>query len=83
VKPRRKILERLSTLFEVPLEELTPRNEVASAMENPLLAKDPELNELILKVSQLGDEHRDALRVVLQSMLTCVRLEELVRRGAA
>lgn len=86
VRPRRKILEQLSVLFGVPHDEFIPRNEVPEvpSFNQPRLEQqDPELAEMIQKLSLLGEEHRRALRIVLRSMLTCEKLEQLVTRGAA
>jgi len=85
VRPRKKILEQMSLLFGVPKEDLIPRNEVDEPQSSTALlqAQDPELADMIVKLSLLGEEHRGALKVVLRSMLTCEKLEQLVSRGAA
>ncbi len=73
IEPRRKVLLLLAEVFGVTIDDLMPAKPVF-----PVSQCDPELSELMIKVSDLGEEQRKALRVVLRSMLTCQQLEKLV-----
>lgn len=80
MRPRQKAIERLAELFEVPVGRLlAPEQDVPPR----LLREDPELAQLLAQVSELGEEQRGALRMILRSMLTCQQLEHLVSQGRA
>jgi transcriptional regulator with XRE-family HTH domain len=80
ILPRKKALEKLADLFQVPIEELLGAPE--GPLKLPALGQeDPELAELVSQIVRLGDEHRKALRTVLRTMLTCQQLEQLVTQG--
>lgn len=75
MRPRQKAIERLAEIFDVSVGSLlAPEQDVPPR----LLREDPELAQLLSQVSELGEEQRDALRMVLRSMLTCQQLEHLV-----
>lgn len=74
VQPRQSNLRDLAELFGVSdedFQDLTP----PGALE--LMQDDPELLEMLSQVSSLKKEHRKALKHVLQSMITCQRLQDL------
>ena len=75
MSPRRKVLQALATLFDVPLHELQPASFPIS--------DDPEFAELVSKVRELNDEHRKALQTILRSMLTCQQIEKVITSGKA
>lgn len=80
IMPRKRALEKISEVFDVPIHDLMGPPEPSNG--SPRLAKeDPELAELVMQIAKLGEEQRKALRTVLRSMLTCQQLEQLVSAG--
>lgn len=80
IMPRKRALEKISEVFDVPIHDLMGPPEPSNG--SPRLAKeDPELAELVMQIAKLGEEQRKALRTVLRSMLTCQQLEQLVASG--
>lgn len=77
-KPRQKSIEQLAEVFEVDVEELVVDDEDVPAK---LAEDDPELANLVARIPELNSQQKDALRLVLQSMLTCKQLEHLVAQN--
>ena len=77
-QPKSSTLQKLSEVLEVPVEELLNSNEVEFSKKLFTKIDNQELVELLGQVSELGPEEQEALRLVLDCMLTKRRLQSLV-----
>jgi len=77
-RPRQKAIERLAEVFEVDIDQLLAEEGVVPAK---LAEDDPELAGLVARIPELNSQQKGALRLVLQSMLTCKQLEHLVAQS--
>ena len=78
VTPRTRNLQDLAKALDVQedvFQDLTP------AAPLQLIDEDPELLEIVTQINILNPEQRKALKLVLQSMVTCQKLHDLA--GAA
>ena len=73
--PRLATLERLAEVFEVSTDELS--GQVVPAASMPVL-QDPELSSLLHQIPTLDQRDREALKAVLEAMLTRSKLREMV-----
>lgn len=73
--PRLATLERLAEVFEVSTDELS--GQVVPAASMPAL-QDPELSSLLHQIPTLDQRDREALKAVLEAMLTRSKLREMV-----
>ncbi|MCA9796755.1 MAG: helix-turn-helix transcriptional regulator, partial [Candidatus Eremiobacteraeota bacterium] len=77
IKPRRATLEQIAATLEVPVEKLLigGKEGLASSLD----IEDVELVEMLTEIPKLSAHERDALKVVLGSMLTRHRMAETLR----
>jgi transcriptional regulator with XRE-family HTH domain len=80
VAPRPDTLERLAEAFGISVDELTLGAPLAPSQFFARL-EDPELSALLAQVDVLDQRDRDALKAVLEAMLTRSRLREMVSPG--
>ena len=72
MRPRRKSLEKIAEALDVSLEDL-----MAGDVDGVILSiSDPELLELVRQIPRLEEKQQEALKVVLQDMLTRSRMQE-------
>jgi transcriptional regulator with XRE-family HTH domain len=81
VLPRTDTLERLAQAFEISVDELTlsiplPPSQLFARLD------DPELSALLAQVDALDQRDREALKAVLEAMLTRSRLRDMVAAPA-
>lgn len=76
VQPRSSTLERLARVFEVEVEELLA-GDLGTVSAN-LKSVDPRLVELFGQVHRLEAPDREALRRILEAMLTRSRVQEAI-----
>ena len=70
MKPRRSTLTGIAEAFEIRVEDLEALAEVPDAnIEESLAKEDPELAALISQIPLLSTEQKEALRVMLRSMV--------------
>lgn len=74
VIPRKRNLEDLARIFGV--EDDTFQN-LKPAAPSQLFDEDPELLEIVTQINVLNPEQKKALKLVLQSMVTCQKLQDL------
>lgn len=76
-RPRPAMVDKLAEALEVPLETLLASDH--SALGGQLLKeKDPNLVELFNQAHLLSEEDRSVIRTLLESLLTRVRLQEIL-----
>jgi transcriptional regulator with XRE-family HTH domain len=75
VVPRTRNLQDLAAALEVPFEEF--QNLRASSAPLQLAQEDPEMLEIVTQISTLNQEQKRALKLVIQSMVTCQKLHAL------
>lgn len=78
VIPRTRNLEDLAKALDVSNEEFQNLRPAASTQ---LLDEDPELLEIVTQINTLNTEQKRALKLVIHSMVTCQKLQNLA--GAA
>lgn len=78
VTPRSRNLQDLAKALDISEEEF---EDLTPAAPLQLLVEDPELLEIVTQINTLNTEQRKALKLVLQSMVTCQKLQALA--GAA
>lgn len=76
VLPRPDSLERLAEALGVSVEELTQESAVPSLLFTQL--QDPELSTLLAQVDALDQRDKEALKAVLEAMLTRSKLRAMV-----
>ena len=79
MRPRSTTIEKLAEVFGLSREDLL------SALDGPsemVQGQDPELAELLGKISILDDDQRQALRTFLRSMIACQQIQQITRRSA-
>jgi|JI10StandDraft_1071094.scaffolds.fasta_scaffold814477_2 transcriptional regulator with XRE-family HTH domain len=81
MKPRPRTLERLASVLGVSPEELKSSPEAAVPKE--ISQQEPELAQLLSKLSLLDGEQRQALTVFLRSMITCQQVQRLTAARAS
>jgi transcriptional regulator with XRE-family HTH domain len=74
VQPRTATLERLADVFDLEVEELLA-GEYGQVSAN-LRTLDPKLVELLGEVHRLAQPDREALRRILEAMLTRTKIQE-------
>lgn len=80
VEPKSTTLERLADALEVPVEELFRETNQATTKARVQIAEleNPQLAELLGQVHELDPTDQDALRAVLDAMLTKRRIQAMV-----
>lgn len=78
VKPRSNNLRDLAKALGIDEEEFKG---LKPAAPTQLFNEDPELLEMVTQINTLNPEQKKALKLVLQSMVTCQKLQALA--GAA
>ena len=78
VTPRSRNLQDLARVFGISEDEFENLKPAASLQ---LIDEDPELLEIVTQINILNPEQRKALKLVLHSMVTCQKLQDLA--GAA
>jgi transcriptional regulator with XRE-family HTH domain len=78
VQPKSATLERLSEALEVPVEELLSAQEQGTRKTTIRGLSNPELADLLGQVHQLDPVDQEALRAVLDAMLTKRRIRDMV-----
>jgi transcriptional regulator with XRE-family HTH domain len=78
VTPRTRNLQDLARTFDVAEEEF---QDLKPAAPTQLFEDDPELLEIVTQINTLNPEQKKALKLVLHSMVTCQKLQDLA--GAA
>jgi len=73
VQPRKKTLEKLAEVFEVPVEELLELSVTAQELNIP----DPELYEQFQQIAELNEEDRSALKRIIQAVLVKNKIHSL------
>lgn len=76
VLPRPDSLERLAEALGVSMEELTQESVTPSMLFAQL--QDPELSTLLAQVDALDQRDKEALKAVLEAMLTRSKLKAMV-----
>lgn len=74
VTPRTRNLEDLAKVFEVPEDDF---QNLRPAPASQLFDEDPELLEIVTQLNTLSGDQRKAVKLVIQSMVTCQRLQDL------
>jgi len=77
VAPRRETLEKLAQVFDIELSELTAL-EALSSNEVRNLGDDPKLLELLNQLHRLNPKDLEALKSVMEAMLTRSRVQEAI-----
>lgn len=82
--PRSHNIERLAQALEVPVDELLVRkNRPIDGDPSPGTSGDLEFSELFDQLDQLSERDRQALKAVMEAMLTRARMENLIRPRSA
>ena len=74
VTPRTRNLEDLAKVFGVSDDEF---ENLKPAAPIQLFDEDPELLEIVTQINTLNPEQKKALKLVLHSMVTCQKLQDL------
>lgn len=80
MKPRPRTLERLASILGVTAEEL--KSSTLASVPSEISQQEPELAQLLSKLSLLDGEQRQALTVFLRSMITCQQVQRLTARAS-
>ena len=81
VVPRTRNLQDLAAALDVPFEEF--ENLKASSAPLQLAQEDPEMLEMVTQIGTLNQEQKRALKLVIQSMVTCQKLQALAGAASA
>lgn len=78
MQPRRSTLKAISEVFGVSLEDLEALASVPEKnIEERIAKEDPDLAALISQIPLLSDDHREALRITLRSMIAHQKLRQV------
>lgn len=74
VTPRVKNLQDLAGVFEISEDDF---QDLRPAPPIQMFNEDPELLEIVTQLNTLSGDQRKAVKMVIQSMVTCRRLQDL------
>lgn len=81
--PRRATLKAFAEAFEIKLEDLEALAQVPDAnVEERLAKEDPDLAALISQIPLLSEEQKEALRVMLRSMIGFQKVRQVTKAAS-
>lgn len=78
VLPKRETLSKLAQIFEVKPEELFASSRTEGLRQATYAVEDPKLLELLGQLNRLSPKDLEALKSVLEAMLTKARVQEAI-----